>query len=178
MSEYSDPAGRRKFLKLVGGTAVLVPLAGLAACSGGGDSAPAGGGGAKPSGDDGSGSGGGMAKDAAKDAAEDTAKDSGMSQESAQAAAETAESQAGEAAAAADGRPKLSEDDPQAKALGYLHDATDVDQSKYARYQPGQACSNCQLFQAKGDEEWAGCSIFPGKLVNSAGWCSAYAPKA
>ncbi|WP_405236361.1 high-potential iron-sulfur protein [Lentisalinibacter orientalis] len=174
MSEYSDPAGRRKFLKLVGGTVVLVPLAGLAACSGGGDSAPASGGGAKPSADEGSGSGADMAKDAAGDA--------GMSQESAQesgqAAADTAESQAGEAAAAGDGRPKLSVDDPQAKALGYVHDATEVDQSKYARYQPGQACSNCQLFQAKGDEEWAGCSLFPGKLVNAAGWCSAYAPKA
>ncbi|WP_405228240.1 high-potential iron-sulfur protein [Lentisalinibacter sediminis] len=170
MSEYSDPAGRRKFLKLVGGTVVLVPLAGLAACSGGGDSAPASTGGAEPSADEGSGGGA------------DMAKETGMSQESAQesvqAAADTAQSQAGEAAAGADGRPKLSEDDPQAKALGYVHDATDVDQSKYARYQPGQACSNCQLFQAKGDEEWAGCSIFPGKLVNTAGWCSAYAPKA
>jgi len=169
MSEYSDSAGRRKFLKLVGGTAVLVPLAGLAACSGGDNTAPASGGGAKPAADEGSGSGADMAKDA------------GMSQESAQqsaqAAADTAESQAGEAAAGADGRPKLSVDDPQAKALGYVHDATSVDQSKYARYQPGQACSNCQLFQAKGDEEWAGCSIFPGKLVNAAGWCSAYAPK-
>ncbi|HZX21989.1 MAG TPA: high-potential iron-sulfur protein [Woeseiaceae bacterium] len=169
MSEYSDPAGRRKFLKLVGGTVVLVPLAGLAACSGGGDSAPAGG--AQPSPDEGSGSGTDMAKD--------TANDAGMSQKSAQESAQkSAESQAGEAAAGGDGRPKLSVDDPQAKALGYVHDATNVDQSKYARYQPGQACSNCQLFQAQGDEEWAGCSIFPGKLVNAAGWCSAYAPKA
>ena len=59
-----------------------------------------------------------------------------------------------------------------------MHDASNVDASKYPRYQSGQACSNCQLFQAGGDEEWAGCSIFPGKLVNRAGWCSAYAPKA
>ncbi len=178
MGEYSDPAGRRKFLKLVGGTVVLVPLAGLAACSGGGDSAPASGSGAKPAADEGSGSGADMAEDMAEDKARVVAEDAGTSQESAQAAAETAQAQAGEAAAGGDGRPKLSLDDPQAKALGYVHDAANVDQSKYARYQPGQACSNCQLFQAKGDEEWAGCSIFPGKLVNAAGWCSAYAPKA
>lgn len=169
MSEYSDPAARRKFLKLVGGTVVLVPLAGLAACSGGGDSAPAAGSGSKPAADEGAGSGADMAKEAEKAAESAT-----------QAAEETAQSAGASTgqAAGGDGRPQLSLDDPQAKALGYVHDATNVDQSKYPRYQPGQACSNCQLFQASGDEEWAGCSIFPGKLVNQAGWCSAYAPKA
>lgn len=166
MSEYSNLAGRRKFLKLVGGTAVLVPLAGLSACSGGGDSAPASAGGTKPAADK-----------AGGDMASGTKMTQESAQKTAQAAAETAQSQAGQAAGG-DSRPKLSLDDAQAKALGYVHDATNVDQSKYARYQPGQACHNCQLFQAQGDEEWAGCSIFPGKLVNRAGWCSAYAPKA
>lgn len=79
--------------------------------------------------------------------------------------------------AAAQDLPKLELDNPQAKALGYVHDASEVDASKYARYQEGQLCSNCALFQAQGDEEWAGCSIFPGKLVAANGWCSAYAPK-
>lgn len=73
---------------------------------------------------------------------------------------------------------RLALDDPQAKSLGYVHDAANVDQEKYARFEPGQNCANCALFQAKGDEEWAGCSIFPGKLVNAAGWCNVYAPKA
>lgn len=82
------------------------------------------------------------------------------------------------APAAAQDMPKLALDNPQAKALSYVHDAANVDKSKQPRYQEGQNCANCALFQAKGDEEWAGCSIFPGKLVNAAGWCSAYAPKA
>lgn len=169
MSEYSDPAARRKFLKLVGGTVVLVPLAGLAACSGGGDSAPAAAGGSEAAGGDSAGSGADMAKEA-----ETAAKSAGQAAEE---AGQAAGSSAGDAAGG-DGRPKLALDDPQAKALGYVHDATNVDQSKYPRYQPGQACSNCALFQASGDEQWAGCSIFPGKLVNAAGWCSAYAPAA
>ena len=173
MSEYSDPAGRRKFLKLVGGTVVLVPLAGLAACSGGGDSAPAGGGETKPAADEGAGSGAGA--DMASQAEEAAGSAQQATQEAAEEAAETAGTSGGETGGG--GRPKLSLDDPQAKSLGYVHDATNVDQSKYGRYQPGQACSNCALFQASGDEQWAGCSIFPGKLVNAAGWCSAWAPK-
>lgn len=81
------------------------------------------------------------------------------------------------APAGAQEMPKLALDNPQAKALAYVHDASNVDKSKQPRYQEGQICANCALFQAKGDEEWAGCSIFPGKLVNANGWCSAYAPK-
>jgi len=170
MSEYIDPAARRKFLKLVGGTVVLAPLAGLAACSGGGDSAPAGAGEAKPAADTNAGSSAGadMAREA--EAASESAK------QAAEEVAQTAESQVSQATSG--GRPQLSLDDPQAKALGYVHDAGNVDSSKYPRHQPGQACRNCQLFQAKAGEEWGGCSIFPGKLVNRAGWCSAYAPKA
>lgn len=165
MSEHSDPAGRRQFLKLVGGTVALVPLAGLTACGGGNDSAPATG--SAPSAGS-SGTGGQTA--AEKPAAAEKAP---MQAETAPAPAETGSG----AAASSDSLPKLALDDPQAKSLGYVHDATTVDQSKYTRYQPGQACSNCALFQAQGSDEWARCSIFPGKLVNKAGWCSAYAPK-
>lgn len=74
--------------------------------------------------------------------------------------------------------PQLSESDPQAMALGYLDDASQVDAGKYPRFEANQACKNCALFQAKGDEEWAGCTLFPGKVVNTNGWCNAYAPKA
>ncbi|MEO0997128.1 MAG: high-potential iron-sulfur protein [Pseudomonadota bacterium] len=28
------------------------------------------------------------------------------------------------------------------------------------------------------EDDWAGCGIFPGKLVANRGWCSAWAPKA
>lgn len=70
--------------------------------------------------------------------------------------------------------PKLPEDDPAAFALGYVHDASDVDESKYPRYKPGQVCANCQQWQGESDAEWAPCAIFPGKHVRDAGWCSVW----
>lgn len=72
---------------------------------------------------------------------------------------------------------KVSESDPQAIALGYKTDASKVDKAKYKTYAAGQSCSSCQLYQgpAKGSGK---CAIFQGKLVDSTGWCSAYAKKA
>lgn len=69
---------------------------------------------------------------------------------------------------------KVEEDDPMAKALHYLHDAGSVDAAKRAsdRY-----CNNCVLYQGGVADEWAPCSIFPGKVVAGRGWCSAWAPK-
>lgn len=149
MSEdRSANEGRRRFLKIAGSGAALVPIIGLAGCSGGNDSAPAAA--AKPSTD---------AAAAAKDAAKS------MEAEVKAAAPSGAE------------MPRLAVDDPQAKSLSYVEDAKSVDSARQPRYQPGQACSNCALFQDKDGAEWAGCSIFPGKLVAAAGWCSVYAPK-
>src|SRR6185503_2894164 len=51
--------------------------------------------------------------------------------------------------------PHLDEKDPQAAALGYKHDAKQVDRKKFANYQPGQTCATCQQFQAKAKEPWA-----------------------
>ncbi len=76
--------------------------------------------------------------------------------------------------------PRIDEGDPQAVALGYKHDAADVDTAKFPRRATPEAanqlCSNCALYQG-GDAQWGGCAIFPGKGVNADGWCSAYAPK-
>ncbi len=75
--------------------------------------------------------------------------------------------------------PQLTEDDPAAAALLYVHDAGTVDTSNplAARFEAGQNCANCA--QAQGEEaEWRPCGIFPGKLVNNNGWCSVWAPKA
>ncbi|MGB5335728.1 MAG: high-potential iron-sulfur protein [Woeseiaceae bacterium] len=121
---------RRRFLKLVSGSAVLVPVMGITACSGGSDDAPP----AAPK------------ADAAP-------------------------------AAATSGMPRISEDDPQAKSLAYVHEASSIDATKQPRYKAGQLCSNCALYQGKAGSEWAGCSIFPGKAVKASGWCSVYAPK-
>lgn len=73
--------------------------------------------------------------------------------------------------------PHLEESDPTAKALGYKHDVKLVDKAKYPQLKPGDDCANCQFFQAKGDEQWAPCQLFPGKAVNKAGWCAGHAPK-
>ncbi len=76
--------------------------------------------------------------------------------------------------AAASELPRVSEDDPTAKALKYVHDAGTVDAAKRPsdRY-----CNNCALYAGTADDEWAGCSIFPGKAVAGRGWCSVWAPK-
>ena len=72
--------------------------------------------------------------------------------------------------------PKVSLDDPQAKALAYVHDASAVDAAAQPRFKPGQACKNCALYTG-GDKPWGGCGIFAGRAVNAEGWCTAYAPK-
>jgi len=72
---------------------------------------------------------------------------------------------------------RVSEEDPVAFALGYVHDAADVDLSKYPRYQPGQICGNCQQWQGAPDAEWAPCAIIPNRLVSHPGWCSIWVRK-
>ena len=72
----------------------------------------------------------------------------------------------------------VSLDNPTAQALGYKHDAANVDTQQYAQYQPGQICANCTLYQGSSGDEWGGCALFPGNTVNANGWCSGYTPKA
>jgi hypothetical protein len=78
--------------------------------------------------------------------------------------------------ASAQAKPKLDVNDPVAKALMYVEDATKVDKSKAPNFKPGQDCANC--LQIQGDSgEWRGCNAFPGKLVAAKGWCSAWVAK-
>lgn len=144
---------RRKALKFLGIGAAVVPLAALSACSGG--DAPS--------------------EPAAK-AVEPKMEE--KADEVAEAVTETVEEAAEEVTqAAASDLPVLANDDPTAKALGYVQDASTVDPAKYPRYADGQACSNCALYMG-GDAPQGACSIFPGKAVMAGGWCSVYAPKA
>lgn len=76
--------------------------------------------------------------------------------------------------AAAGDLARLEESDPTAKALSYVHDAKTADAAKRAS---SQYCYNCALFAGDTDDEWAGCSIFPGKAVSGQGWCSVWAAK-
>jgi hypothetical protein len=71
--------------------------------------------------------------------------------------------------------PQVAENDPIAVALGYVHDAT---KSTHARYQAGQTCANCQQLQGEAGKPWRPCTIFPGKVVAEAGWCSVWVQKA
>jgi len=73
---------------------------------------------------------------------------------------------------------KVEEKDTQAQSLGYKHDATKVDKAKFAKYQAGQTCGNCTLYQGKPTDAWGACPIFQGKQVSAKGWCSAYVKKA
>jgi len=68
--------------------------------------------------------------------------------------------------------------DPTAKALKYVADATKAQRADKAGT-PGanQKCSNCQFLQA-GEGDWRPCSLFPGKAVNVNGWCASWTLKA
>ena len=74
--------------------------------------------------------------------------------------------------------PVLSESDPTAQALGYKTDASKVDKTKFPRYQAGQTCANCQLYQGKPGSASGPCPTYGGKLVDAKGWCNAYVKKA
>jgi hypothetical protein len=69
--------------------------------------------------------------------------------------------------------PPVSEDDPAAKGLGYVHDASKASNPKH---QDGQFCKNCNLVRSDSGE-WRQCAIFPGKTVAENGWCSAWVKK-
>ena len=69
---------------------------------------------------------------------------------------------------------KVDENGPMAKALNYVHDAKTVDAAKRPS---NRYCNNCALYAGNLEDEWADCSIFPGKQVAGKGWCSAWAPK-
>ena len=66
--------------------------------------------------------------------------------------------------------PKLPATNPQAKALGYVEDATKAG----AGHKPGSACANCQFF-TPATGAWA---LFAGFSVSPTGWCTAWAKKA
>jgi hypothetical protein len=75
------------------------------------------------------------------------------------------------AASAAD-PPLLTADDPTAKALKYVPDASKATDAK-----PGSKCANCVNYQGAAGSAQGGCVLFPGKAVKSAGWCSSWTAK-
>jgi hypothetical protein len=65
--------------------------------------------------------------------------------------------------------------EPQAKSLGYVTDASKVDAKANPNFKPGQHCANC-LQVPKGKEGGAQvpCNIFAGRLVEAKGWCKVW----
>ena len=59
----------------------------------------------------------------------------------------------------------------QAKALGYVEDAT---KTTNKAFKPGSNCANCQFFTAA----TGACTLFAGFSVAPKGWCTAWAKKA
>lgn len=88
----------------------------------------------------------------------------------------TASAQAAAPAAAPATLPRLDLNDPSAKALLYVEDASKVDRKNplAARFTPDQNCANCSQIQGKDGDAFRPCAIFPGKLVASKGWCSVW----
>ncbi len=68
--------------------------------------------------------------------------------------------------------PLVTADDPTAKALKYVSDA-----SKAADAKPGSKCGTCKLYQGAANSAQGPCLLFPGKDVKATGWCSSWTAK-
>jgi ribosomal protein S12 methylthiotransferase accessory factor YcaO len=182
LADIAAPAARRRVLQMMGTAAVAVPVLGLSAC--GGDSGgSASSGGAAPTPEPAAALRSPMAEMAdSTTAAEDdmaaAADEVGNATDGAiDEMQESAEAMVDEVEQAADtiasDMPQVDENGPQAMGLAYRHDASTVDATRHTRYESGQQCANCVLFQG-GDQAWGGCPLFAGKAVKRTGWCSAY----
>jgi High potential iron-sulfur protein len=69
---------------------------------------------------------------------------------------------------------KVDENSPPAKALDYHPDAAKVTNPKRKK---DQFCHNCSFFQATAKDKWGPCTVFQGKQVAAAGWCSTWVAK-
>ena len=67
--------------------------------------------------------------------------------------------------AEAAGMTPLDPNDPQAKALGFVTDASKVSASAEPTFKPSQKCGTCAQFQGKAGDATGGCNIFVGHTV-------------
>jgi hypothetical protein len=68
--------------------------------------------------------------------------------------------------------PLVTPDDPTAKALKYVPEASSASEAK-----PGSKCADCKLYQGAAGSGQGPCLLFPGKDVKASGWCSSWTPK-
>jgi hypothetical protein len=71
----------------------------------------------------------------------------------------------------------LDANDPTAKALGFVADASKVDAASNPTYKPAQKCSTCAQYLGKAGDATAGCNIIAGHTVPAGGWCKVWAAK-
>jgi hypothetical protein len=73
--------------------------------------------------------------------------------------------------------PHLTAQDPQALALHYTEDASQIDASKTPSHTAGAKCANCRLYQGASSDAFGPCQLYPGKAVSANGWCIGYQKK-
>jgi len=67
--------------------------------------------------------------------------------------------------------PLISEDDPEAKAVKYVEDATRAKEAKK------NTCATCASYTGLDGTARGGCRIFKDKDVKAAGWCKSWTPQ-
>ncbi len=77
---------------------------------------------------------------------------------------------------AAEAPPKVTEDDPLAVALSYVHDAA-ASPKRTTDEQKTQFCDNCIHYAETAEDGWGTCAVLPGKLVAAKGWCMVWVVK-
>ena len=73
--------------------------------------------------------------------------------------------------------PHLTTQDPQALALHYTEDASQINASKDPSHTAGAKCATCKLYQGSSGEPFGPCQLYPGKAVSANGWCMGYQQK-
>jgi len=73
-------------------------------------------------------------------------------------------------AAAAAVASLLEENEPAAKAIGYVANARMVDEKANPGYKRSQTCATCAFIKF-GTGRQRACSVVADRLVESAGWC-------
>ena len=80
-------------------------------------------------------------------------------------------------ATGAQGQNMVDEASPQAVSFGYVADAKRVDKGKFPRFEEGQLCSNCALYQGAATDPAGGCALFGTDKVAGPGWCNAWSKR-
>lgn len=74
-------------------------------------------------------------------------------------------------------RTLLQPEEPAAKAIAYLVNASRVNPAEFPSYRRGQTCATC-VFVELGTGRTRGCSIVPGRLVLATAWCKLWKARA